>query len=228
MIKDFRNFCKDKNVSMSSLDDIAKRTSLPMGYQNPSILEEREMHVTQMDVFSRLMMERIIYFGSEVTSETCSIVVAQLLYLDSISKDPITMYINSPGGEVLSGYGVIGAMANITSNGGVVATVNSGMAASMGAMFLMSGTRGHRSSLQLARTMIHQPLGGVSGQATEILIEAEEIKKTRKELYDIIQLRTGQPLKKIEKDAERNYWMNGDEAKAYGIVDKVIPLVWND
>lgn len=216
---DFRSYFKSmKPYKMTVFDDYAKN------YQNPSILEEREMHVTQMDVFSRMMADRSIFFGSEVNSDTADIVVAQLLYLESQGDSDITMYVNSPGGSVYDGYGILDTMAFIKPD---VATVVTGMAASMGAMIQMCGTRGKRTILPHARVMIHQPLGGCKGQATEIISEAKEIEKLRDELYQIISQRTGQPFDKVFADCERDHWLTSKEALDYGLVDKIIDIKWD-
>lgn len=214
MKKDFRKYFMSKfPFRMSVLDDRIK------SLQSPYILEEREMHVTQMDVFSRLMMNRIIVFADHFDATTCSIILAQLEYLDSLEKEKITLQVNSPGGEVYSGMGLIETMNFIESP---VATCNIGMCASMGAMLLMSGEPGMRSALPHTRTMIHQPLGGASGQASNIIIEAKEIERCRTELYEVIHKCTGQPLDKIASDADRDYWLTPEEAKDYGIIDMII------
>ena len=217
MIKsEFEKFYLSQNpYGRSALDDVIKA-----GYQNPYILEERKLNVTQMDVFSRLMMDRIIFFGTEFTSESCNVVNAQLLFLESLDpgKD-ISIYVNSPGGECYSGLSVIDTMDFISSD---VATICTGMAASMGAMLLVSGEKGKRSALPHSRVMIHQPLGGTRGQASDIEIEAREIMKLKNELYQIISDRTGQPFDKIWNDADRDHWMIAQEAKDYGIIDQVI------
>jgi ATP-dependent Clp protease protease subunit len=222
--EDFRKFVKS-TCSSSTLDYYDKVQGgvlgIKNGYINPTILEEREMNVTQMDIFSRLMAERTIFFGSDFNSHVCNVVIAQLLYLDSAGSGDITMYVNSPGGSVIDGYGVLDCMHFIKSD---VSTICTGLAASMGSLLLMNGTRGKRSALPLSRVMIHQPLGGASGQATDILIEAEQIKQIRKEIYEIIAQRTNQPIKKISKDCERDYWMTAKEAKEYGIIDNVIEV----
>lgn len=199
-----------------------KRTELTktMSYMNPYILEERQLNVAQMDVFSRLMMDRIIFFGTEFTPETCNTVNAQLLFLDSVDPDKeINIYVNSPGGSVYDGLAVIDTMNMISSP---VSTICTGMAASMGAMLLVSGEKGKRLALPHSRVMIHQPLGGCRGQASDIEIEANEIKKIKDELYQILSSQTGQPLEKIWKDADRDYWMTAIEAKDYGMIDKVL------
>ena len=217
MKKDFRNFYKSKNpYGMTVFDDIMVKG----GMINPYILEERQLNVTQLDVFSRLMMDRIIFFGTEVNSDTCNIVNAQLLFLENTDPEsPITMYINSPGGEVYSGLGVIDTMNFINP---IVKTINTGMAASMGAMLLMCGEKGHRSALPHSRTMIHQPLGGTRGQASDIEIEAREILKLKDELYQIIKDCSGQDIEKIKSDADRDYWMTSQEALDYGLIDSII------
>lgn len=225
--KDFRNFAKSVNCSKSVLDDYSKKSNIvlpQMSYVNPSIVEEREMHAVTMDVFSRLMMDRSIFFGTEVNSDVCNIVIAQLLYLASTSEEPITMYVNSPGGSVYDGYGILDTMRYIKPK---VKTLCTGMAASMGAMILMCGSRGDRSMLPLSRCMIHQPLGGAKGQATEIEIEYKEIIKLRKELYEIIAQRSGQKLSKIEKDCERDFWMTAEETKKYGLIDNIVQANWD-
>ena len=213
---DFEKFYLSRNpYGRSTLDDVTRAS-----YLNPYILEERSLNVTQMDVFSRLMMDRIIFFGSQVTAETCNIVNAQLLFLESTDpgKD-ISLYINSPGGEVISGLSVIDTMNFISSP---VATICTGTAASMGAMLLVSGEKGKRMALPHSRVLIHQPLGGARGQASDIEIEAREIMKMKNELYQILAERTGQPFDKIWKDADRDYWMTAEEAKEYGMIDTVI------
>ena len=205
------------NFGRSELDSVIKHQN---NFVSPYILEERQLNVTQMDVFSRLMMDRIIFFGTVFTAETCNIINAQLLFLESIDagKD-ISIYVNSPGGSVYDGLGVIDTMNFISSP---VATICTGMAASMGAMLLVSGEPGKRASLPHGRIMIHQPLGGTSGQASDIEIEAREILKIKDELYEILANRTGQPKEKIYQDADRNYWMRAKEALDYGMIDSVI------
>ena len=214
MKSEFEKFYLSKHpYGRSSLDSV-------IGYQNPYILEERQLNVTQMDVFSRLMMDRIIFFGTEVTSETCNIVNAQLLFLDSVDSDKdISLYINSPGGEVYAGLGVVDTMNTISS---CVSTICTGMAASMGAVLLVSGEKGKRFGLPHSRVMIHQPLGGTRGQASDIEIEAREILKLKNELYQIISDGSGQPYNKVWADSDRDYWMTAEEAKNYGMIDKVI------
>lgn len=218
MNNDFRKFATKKlGMNGMVLDDVMKAQQQ---YLNPYILEERQLNVTQMDVFSRLMMDRIIFLGTEINDYTANTLQAQLLYLDSVdnSKD-ISIYINSPGGSVTAGLGIYDTMQFITSD---VATICTGMAASMGAVLLVAGQEGKRSALPHSRVMIHQPLGGVQGQASDIEIEAKEILKFKKELYTIISEHSHQPYEKVYQDSDRNYWMNADEAKEYGMIDQVL------
>lgn len=213
----FRKYYKSVNpFGMTAFDDIR---SAQNKYMNPYILEERQLNVTQMDVFSRLMMDRIIFLGTEVTSETMNVLVSQLLYLESVDpgKD-ISLYINSPGGEVYSGLSAVDTMNFISSP---VSTICTGMAASMGAVLLVSGEKGKRAALQHSRIMIHQPLGGTRGQASDIEIEAREIMKLKNELYQIIADGTGQPFDKIWADSDRDFWMTSQEARDYGMIDNI-------
>lgn len=217
---DFRSFYRSCNPNkMTEFDDVMK-SGISRGMMNPYILEERELNVTQMDVFSRLMMNRIIFFGTEVNSTTSNIAVAQLLYLDSTeSGKDVTMYINSPGGEVYSGLGIIDTMNFINSD---VRTICTGMAASMGAMLLMCGEKGKRMALPHSRVMIHQPLGGTQGQASDIEITAREILKLKDELYDIIVEQSGKSKEEVIKDADRDHWLTAQEAKDYGLIDEIV------
>lgn len=219
--KDFEKFTRSMYPNSSAIREILERPMMGGGYINPSILEEREMHVTQMDVFSRLMMERTIFFGTDFNSDSCNIMVAQLLYLSSCGDEDISIYVNSPGGSVYDGYGILDTMAFIKPD---VQTICTGLAASMGSLLLMCGARGKRSALPLSRVMIHQPLGGCRGQATDILIEAEEIQKLRKEIYELIAQRTKQSYDKVAADCERDHWLTAKEALSYGIIDKIIPI----
>ena len=208
---------KGRGISSMTL---SRYTSTVDGYINPTITEERKLNVAQMDVFSRLMMDRIIFLGVPIDDDVANIIQAQLLFL--ASQDPhadITLYLNTPGGQVHSGLGIYDTMQLVQPD---VATVCTGMAASMGAVLLCAGEKGKRSALPHSRVLIHQPLGGAQGQATEILIAAREIEKTRTELFSIIASHTGQPLKKVAADGERDYWMTADEAKAYGMVDEIL------
>ena len=217
-MNDFRRFATG-HLGMNGmvLDDVVKAQAQ---YLNPYILEERQLNVTQMDVFSRLMMERIIFLGTQVDDYTANTIQAQLLYLDSVDpgKD-ISIYINSPGGSVTAGLGIYDTMQFISSD---VATLCTGMAASMAAVLLVAGKEGKRSALKHSRVMIHQPLGGGQGQASDIEIEAKEIMKFKKELYTIISDHSHQSFEKVWNDSDRNYWMNAEEAKAYGMIDDVL------
>ena len=217
-MNDFRKFATG-HLGMNGmvLDDVMRAQAQ---YLNPYILEERQLNVTQMDVFSRLMMERIIFLGTQVDDYSANTIQAQLLYLDSVDpgKD-ISIYINSPGGSVTAGLGIYDTMQFISSD---VATLCTGMAASMAAVLLVAGKEGKRSALKHSRVMIHQPLGGVQGQASDIEIEAREIQKFKKELYTIISEHSHQPFEKVWNDSDRKYWMTSEEAKAYGMIDEVL------
>jgi ATP-dependent Clp protease protease subunit len=215
---DFRKYAT-KHLGMNGLvlDEIM---STQAQYLNPYILEERQLNVTQMDVFSRLMMDRIIFLGTQIDDYTANTLQAQLLYLDSVdSGKDISIYLNSPGGSVTAGLGIYDTMQFISSD---VATICTGMAASMAAVLLVAGTEGKRSALPHSRVMIHQPLGGVQGQASDIEIEAKEIMKFKKELYTIISEHSHTPYDKVWNDSDRNYWMTADEAKEYGMIDQVL------
>ncbi len=186
----------------------------------PNIIEERPLNIAAMDIFSRLMMDRIIFLGVGINDEVANIVMGQLLFLESTNPNrDIQIYINSPGGSVYAGLGIYDTMQYISSD---VATICTGMAASMGAVLMCAGAHGKRTALKHSRVMIHQPLGGAQGQATEIEITYKEIFKLKKELYDIISHHSGQPYEKVEKDSDRDYWMTSEEAKAYGMVDEIL------
>jgi ATP-dependent Clp protease, protease subunit len=186
----------------------------------PYIIEERPMNMTQMDVFSRLMMDRIIFLGTGINDQVANIINAQLLFLESVDpKKDIQIYLNSPGGGVYAGLGIYDTIQYIKPD---VATICTGMAASMGAVLMCAGTKGKRSALKHSRVMIHQPLGGAQGQASDIEITAREIQKLKKELYDIIARHSEQPYEKVWADSDRDYWMTADEAKEYGMVDEVL------
>lgn len=216
MNNDFRNFAtKHLGVNSMVLDDVVRAQS---GYLNPYILEERQLNVTQLDVFSRLMMDRIIFLGTEINDYTANVLQAQLLYLDSTDNTDISIYINSPGGMVYAGLGIYDTMQFVSSK---VQTICTGMAASMAAVLLVAGEEGMRSALPHSRVMIHQPLGGVQGQASDIEIEAREIQKLKKELYNIISEHSHQSFDKVWADSDRNYWMTAEEAKEYGMIDKI-------
>lgn len=186
----------------------------------PYIIEERQLNVAQMDVFSRLMMDRIIFLGTGIDDQVANIIQAQLLFLESVdSRKDIQIYLNSPGGSVYAGLGIYDTMQYISSD---VATICTGMAASMGAVLLCAGAKGKRTALKHSRVMIHQPLGGAQGQASDIEITAREIMKLKKELYDIIATHSGQPYDKVFADSDRDYWMTSEEAREYGMIDEVL------
>ena len=216
-MNDFGKFATGHlGINGQALDDVI---SAQAQYLNPYILEERQLNVTQMDVFSRLMMDRIIFLGTQIDDYTANTLQAQLLYLDSVDTKDISIYINSPGGSVTAGLGIYDTMQYISSD---VATICTGMAASMAAVLLVAGAEGKRSALTHSRVMIHQPLGGVQGQASDIEIEAREIQKYKKELYTIIADHSHTPYDKVWADSDRNYWMTADEAKEYGMIDTVL------
>ncbi len=217
-MNDFRKYAT-QHLGMNGmvLDDVIKSQAR---YLNPYILEERQLNVTQLDVFSRLMMDRIIFLGTEIDDYTANTLQAQLLYLDSAdSGKDISIYINSPGGSVTAGLGIYDTMQFISSD---VATICTGMAASMAAVLLVAGQEGKRSALTHSRVMIHQPLGGVQGQASDIEIEAKEILKYKKELFTIIANHSHTPYEKVYRDSDRNYWMDAEQAKEYGMIDTVL------
>ncbi|MBS7409755.1 MAG: ATP-dependent Clp endopeptidase proteolytic subunit ClpP [Candidatus Limisoma sp.] len=218
MKNDFRDFAvKHRGINGQVFDDYAKITS---SYISPTIIEERQLNVAQMDVFSRLMMDRIIFLGTQVDDYAANVIQAQLLYLDS--SDPgkdISIYINSPGGSVYAGYGIYDTMQYISCD---VKTICTGMAASMAAVLLVAGAQGKRFALKHSRVMIHQPLGGVQGQASDIEITAREILKIKNELYTIISEHSGKPFEQVAKDGDRDYWMTAQEALDYGMIDKVL------
>lgn len=217
-MNDFRKFAT-QHLGMNGLvlDDVIKSENQ---YLNPYILEERQLNVTQMDVFSRLMMDRIIFLGTQIDSYTANTLQAQLLYLDSVdSGKDISIYINSPGGSVYDGLGIYDTMQFITSD---VATICTGMAASMASVLLVAGTEGKRSALTHSRVMIHQPMGGAQGQASDIEIVASEIQKLKKELYTIISKHAHTDFDKVWADSDRDHWMTALEAKEYGMIDQVL------
>ncbi len=216
--KDFQKYAT-KHVGINSLA-LDKYTSVTSGYISPTIIEERQLNVASMDVFSRLMMDRIIFLGLPIDDTVANIIQAQLLYLESADpQKDISIYFNSPGGSVYAGLGIYDTMQYISSD---VATICTGMAASMGAVLLTAGTKGKRSALKHSRVMIHQPMGGAQGQASDIEITAREIQKLKKELYTIIADHSGNTYKKVEKDSDRDYWMTATEAKEYGMIDEVL------
>lgn len=215
---EFRKYAvKHKGISSNTFDSYKKHNITSM---TPYIIEERQLNVTQLDIFSRLIMDRVIFLGTGINDEVSNIVQAQLLFLQSVdSKRDIQMYINSPGGSVSSGLGIYDTMQYISPD---VATICTGMAASMGAVLMCAGTKGKRSVLKHSRIMIHQPMGGAEGQATDIEITAREIQKLKKELYEIISLHSGQTYEKVWADSDRDYWMNSDESIAYGMADSIL------
>jgi ATP-dependent Clp protease protease subunit len=208
-----------KHIGINSVS-LERYASVYNSYISPTIIEERQMNVAQMDVFSRLMMDRIIFLGVPIDDDVANIIQAQLLFLESVdpAKD-IQIYMNTPGGSVHAGLGIYDTMQYI---GPDIATICTGMAASMGAVLLTAGTAGKRSALTHSRVMIHQPMGGAQGQASDIEITAREIQKLKKELYEIIAKHSGNTYKKIEKDSDRDYWMIAEEAKAYGMIDEIL------
>lgn len=216
--KDFQKFATlDHGLSSMTL---ARYGAAVDSYINPTIIEERKLNVASMDVFSRLMMDRVIFLGVPIDDDVANIVQAQLLYLASAdSKADISLYLNTPGGQVSSGLGIYDTMQYIEPD---VATICTGMAASMGSVLLCAGTKGKRSALPHSRVMIHQPLGGARGQASDILIEAREIEKCREELCSIIAEHSGQPYEQVFKDMDRNFWMNASEACEYGMIDQIL------
>ena len=216
MKNDFLKFAVSNGMNSMHVENAMNASA---SYISPSILEERQLNVTQMDVFSRLMMDRIIFLGTEVNDYTANVIQAQLLYLDSVDSDrDISIYLNTPGGSVYAGLGIYDTMQFVKSN---VATICTGMAASMGAVLLVAGEKGMRAALPHSRVMIHQPLGGIQGQASDIEITAREILKLKDELYQIISDHSGQTMDKIRQDADRDYWMTAKEALEYGMIDKV-------
>lgn len=221
--KEFELYAKKHlNVSSGVLDDYTKifNNQASRGYVSPTIIEERQLNVAQMDVFSRLMMDRIIFLGSAIDDYVANVIQAQLLFLET--SDPgkeISLYINSPGGSVYAGYGIYDTMQYISCD---VSTICTGMAASMGAILLVAGEHGKRFALPHSRVMIHQPLGGAQGQASDMEITVREILKVKQELYQILSKHTGKSLEEVERDSDRDYWMTSEEARLYGAVDKVL------
>ena len=211
---EFENYAmRHRGISSLRLDEYTRALT-------PYIIEERQLNVAQMDVFSRLMMDRIIFLGTGINDQVANIIQAQLLFLESVDpKKDIQIYLNSPGGSVYAGLGVYDTMQYISPD---VATICTGMAASMGAVLLCAGAEGKRTALRHSRIMIHQPLGGAQGQASDIEITAREIVKIKKELYDIIAQHSGQTYDKVYEDSDRDFWMTAEEAKDYGMIDEVL------
>lgn len=224
MMTEFEKFATGHcGVNPVSLYKVGRVTS---GYINPMIIEERKLNVAQMDVFSRLMMDRIIFLGCPIDDDVANIIQAQLLFLESNDpKADIMLYINSPGGMVYSGLGIYDTMQTIQPD---VATICTGMAASMASILLAAGAKGKRSALPHSRVMIHQPMGGAQGQASDIEITAREIMKLKNELYCILAGHTGKDISKITEDADRDYWMTSPEALEYGMIDNIISRKTSD
>ena len=223
MNRDFKSFATANcGVSGTTLNKIESKLIIPQAYINPTILEERQLNVTQMDVFSRLMADRIIFLGTEIDDTVANVIIAQLLYLSSQDPEsPITMYLNTPGGSVYDGLAIYDTMQYISNE---VQTVCTGLAASMGSVLLCAGEKGKRFALPHSRIMIHQPLGGAHGQASDIEITAKEILKLKGELYQIIADHSGKTLKQIEKDADRDHWLTAKEAVEYGMIDSIFNI----
>jgi len=218
MLDDFGKYAKSKR-GISSLN-LHRYTSVHNSYISPTIIEERQLNIASMDVFSRLMMDRIIFLGLPIDDYVANIIQAQLLYLDS--SDPgkdIQIYFNTPGGSVNAGLGIYDTMQYISSD---ISTICTGMAASMGAVLLTAGKKGKRSALKHSRIMIHQPMGGAEGQASDIEITVREIVKLKRELYEIIAFHSGNSIEKVERDSDRDYWMTSQEAKDYGMIDEIL------
>lgn len=216
---EFRNYAV-KHLGMNGLALDQYSQAISDSYISPTIIEERKLNVAQMDVFSRLMMDRIIFLGTQIDDYTANVIQAQLLFLDS--SDPgkdVSIYINSPGGSVYAGLGIYDTMQYVQSS---VSTICTGMAASMAAVLLVAGEKGKRFALKHSRVMIHQPLGGVQGQASDIEITAREIQKLKKELYTIISDHSGQPYDKVYADSDRDHWMTSGEALDYGMIDQIL------
>jgi ATP-dependent Clp protease protease subunit len=218
--KEFKLYAtKHLGLNSMAVDHHIQSSIGPVGL-TPNIIEERQLNVASMDIFSRLMMDRIIFLGVPINDQVANIIMGQLLFLDSTDPNrDIQIYINSPGGSVYAGLGIYDTMQFISSD---VATICTGIAASMAAVLLCAGVEGKRSALPHSRVMIHQPLGGAQGQASDMEIQVNEIKKVKTELYQIISNHSGQTMKKVEKDSDRDYWMTAAEAKAYGMVDDIL------
>lgn len=219
---EFRKYAvKHLNMSGNTLDSYAIKTHLPTNL-TPYILEERPLQMTQMDVFSRLMMDRIIFLGTAIDDQVANIVTAQLLFLESSDRNrDVQIYLNSPGGSVYAGLGVYDTMQIINPD---VSTICTGIAASMGAVLMCAGTEGKRTALRHSRIMLHQPSSAIGGQATDIDITVKEIRRVKENLYTIISEHTGKPIDQVEKDCDRDYWMSAQEAKEYGMVDEVLKV----
>ena len=216
-MKEFEKFARG-HCGISSLK-LHNFHSIQSAYISPTIIEERQLNVAQMDVFSRLMMDRIIFLGAPIYDDAANIIQAQLFLEATDAEKEVRLYINSPGGSVSAGLAIYDTMQLISPD---VATVCAGMAASMGAVLLTAGAAGKRSALPHSRVMIHQPLGGAQGQASDIEITAREILRTKQELYEILSLHSGVSVEKIQQDADRDYWLSAQEACDYGLIDNVL------
>ncbi|MFM2134767.1 MAG: hypothetical protein RL021_167 [Bacteroidota bacterium] len=216
---EFRKYAvKHRGISSTTVDSFV--SAVRNDYISPTIIEERQLNIATMDVFSRLMMDRIIFLGVGINDYVSNIIQAQLLFLESVdAKKDIQIYMNSPGGSVYAGLGIYDTMQFVQPS---IATICTGMAASMAAVLMCAGEKGKRAALKHSRIMIHQPLGGAEGQASDIEITAREIQKLKKELYEIIASHSGQEYEKVWKDSDRDYWMTADEAKSYGMIDEVL------
>jgi ATP-dependent Clp protease protease subunit len=217
-INEFKKYAT-QHLGMNS-NTLDSYLNIQSNYISPTIIEERQLNVAQMDVFSRLMMDRIIFLGTQIDDYTANVIQAQLLYLDT--SDPgkdISIYINSPGGSVYAGYGIYDTMQYITSD---VSTICTGIAASMASVILVAGNKGKRYALKHSRVLIHQPLSGVQGQASDMEIAVKEVLKVKKELYTIISTHSGKPFEDVERDSDRDYWMTAAEAVEYGMVDEIL------
>ena len=219
--KEFKLYAvKHRGISSTTFDKYSRYVSPKAAYINPTIIEERTLNVAQMDVFSRLMMERIIFLGTAIDDDVANIIQAQLLFLESVdSERDILIYLNTPGGYVNAGLGIYDTMQYIRPDVGTICT---GLAASMGSVLLCAGAKKQRSALEHSKVKIHQPLGGAEGQASDIEIAAREILKTKQELYSIISKHSGQPIEKIEKDGDRDHWLSAQEALEYGMIDEIL------
>ena len=223
MQNDFLKYATAQGLNSMHVEKVLSQSANTVlasgGYISPTILEERQLNVTQMDVFSRLMMDRVIFLGTEINDYTANVIQAQLLYLDSVdSERDINLYLNTPGGSVYAGLGIYDTMQFVKAR---VSTICTGLAASMGAVLLVAGEKGMRAALPHSRVMIHQPLGGIQGQASDIEITAKEILKLKDELYQIISEKSGKSIEQIRKDADRDHWMTSQEALEYGMIDKL-------
>jgi ATP-dependent Clp protease, protease subunit len=216
--KEFRKYAvKERGLSGLGVDQYLTHTVTNL---TPNIIEERPMNIAALDVFSRLMMDRIIFLGTGIDDYVANIITAQLLFLDSVdAARDVQIYVNSPGGSVYAGLGIYDTMQYINPD---VATICTGIAASMGAVLLCAGAKGKRAALKHSRVMIHQPMGGAQGQVSDMEITLKEVIKLKKELYDIISYHSGQPYDKVEEDSDRDYWMMSEEAKEYGMIDEVL------